>query len=95
MNNQKVLVRTENAGVFYGEIELRTGNEVIMRNTRRIWYWSGAFTLSALATRGTSDPDSCKFSCYVDSITLLGVIEIIPCTKEAIKSIDGVREWLA
>ena len=95
MSNQKVLVRTENAGVFYGEIESRTGNEVVMRNTRRIWYWSGAFTLSALATRGTSDPGSCKFSCYVDSITILGVIEIIPCTDVATKSIEGVKEWLA
>lgn len=93
--NQKVIVRTEKAGVTYGIIESKTGSEVVLRNARKLWYWSGAFTLYALSLRGTTNPDNCKFSCYVDSITILGVIEIIPCTEVAIKSIEGVREWLA
>ena len=36
-----------------------------------------------------------KFSVVVESIVILGVIEIIPCTEEAIKNIESVPEWRA
>jgi hypothetical protein len=36
-----VIVRTYSAGVFAGQLESRNGREVILRNARRIWYWSG------------------------------------------------------
>lgn len=54
-------VRTYSAGVFFGEIESRDGQEVVMRNARRIWYWEGAASLSQLAQEGTSKPSYCKF----------------------------------
>ena len=90
---QKYIVRADRAGVFFGEIESRTGGEVTMRNVRRIWYWEGANTLSQLAVDGTQLPDKCKFTVAVESMTILGVIEIIPCTEKATKSISGVPEW--
>lgn len=90
---EKVLVRADRAGVFYGEIEKRDGSEVEMKNCRRIWYWDGAASLSQLAKEGVTRPDNCKFTVTIDSITILGVIEIIPCTEKAIKSIEGVPEW--
>ena len=37
-----VIVRTYSAGVFAGELESRNGQEVVLRNARRIYYWSGA-----------------------------------------------------
>lgn len=46
---QKYIIRADRAGVFFGEIESRTGGEVTMRNVRRIWRWEGANTLSQLA----------------------------------------------
>ena len=90
---QKYIVRADRAGVFFGEIDSRTGSEVTMRNVRRIWYWEGANTLSQLAVDGTMFPDKCKFTVAVESMTILGVIEIIPCTDKATKSISEVPEW--
>lgn len=95
MENQKFIVRSDKAGVFYGEIKERNGDEVTMTNVRRIWYWSGAASLSQLAVDGVSRPKDCRFTVYVKEMIILGVIEIIPCTEKAIKSIEGVEEWKA
>lgn len=90
---RKVIVRTYSAGVFYGELESRNGKEVILLNARRIWYWSGAASLSQLAVDGTSDPKNCKFPCPVSRIELTEVIEILDTTEKAQKSIEGVKVW--
>lgn len=90
---QKYIVRADRAGVFFGEIESRTGSEVTMRNVRRIWRWEGANSLSQLAVDGTKSGRTCKFSVEVESMTILGVIEIIPCTAKATQSISEVPEW--
>lgn len=87
------IVRTQSAGVFAGYIESRNGQEVVMREARRIWYWDGAASLSQLATDGTSKPSKCKFPCTVDRVELLQVIEIISTTEKARKSIDSVPIW--
>ena len=87
------MVRTYSAGVFAWYIEERNGKEAKLRNARRIWYWEGAASLSELATRGTSKPEKCKFPCAVDTVILTDVIEIIPITDAAKKSIEGVPEW--
>lgn len=87
------IVRCNRAGVFAGEIESREGQEVKMKNVRRLWYWNGACSLSELAKSGTKEPDDCKFTVTIDEIELLETIEIIKCTKEAEKSIKGVKEW--
>lgn len=90
---QKYIVRADRAGVFFGEIESRTGSEVTMRNVRRIWRWEGANSLSQLAVDGTKMGSRCKFSVEVESMIILGVIEIIPCTAKATQSISEVPEW--
>lgn len=41
-----VICRTHSAGVFAGYLESRTGQEVVMRYARRIFYWDGAASLS-------------------------------------------------
>lgn len=87
------MVRTYSAGVFAGYIESREGKEATLRNARRIWYWDGAASLSQLATDGTSKPKNCKFPCPVDRVTLTEVIEIIPITEKAKKSIEEVPVW--
>jgi len=88
-----VLVRTFSAGVFAGELESRNGQEVVLRKARRIWYWSGAASLSQLAMEGTKDPSNCKFPCMVDRVELLQAIEILDVTDAARKSIEGVPVW--
>lgn len=87
------MVRTYSAGVFAGYIESRNRKEAVLRNARRIWKWAGAASLSQLATDGTSAPNNCKFPVAVDKVTLTEVIEIIPITERAKKSIEGVPVW--
>lgn len=94
MSNYK-LVRTESAGVFAGELESRNGQEVVLRNARRIWYWAGAASLSQLAMEGTSKPEECKFPIAVDRVELLQAIEILDVTDQARKSIEEVPVWSA
>lgn len=90
---QDVLVRTYSAGVHVGTLQSRDGKEVVLTNARRIWYWSGAASLSQLATNGTKDPNNCKFPCPVSEILLTEAIEIIPLTPAARRSIDQVPIW--
>ena len=90
---RKVIIRGDRSGVEYGELVAQEGLEVTLKNARRIWYWDGAASLSQLAKDGTSAPSNCKFTVFVDSITILDAIEIIPCTDKAIKSIEEVRAW--
>ena len=87
------IVRTHSAGVFAGFVESRKGQEVVMRNARRLWYWDGAASLSELAQRGTSKPGNCKFPVAVDRVELLNVIEILDVTPEARATIEGVAVW--
>jgi len=88
-----VIIRTQSAGVFAGNIINRNGQEVELVNARRIWRWSGAASLSQMAVDGVSKPNDCKFPCEVPSIILPQVIEIIPCTTKAMQSIKAVKIW--
>lgn len=90
---KKVLIRGNRSGVEFGELLSQNGSEVTLKNARRIWYWDGAASLSQLAKDGTSNPSNCKFTVFVDSITILDAIEIIPCTVKAVKSIEEVKVW--
>lgn len=93
MIGKKVIVRTYSAGVFYGELVKKDGKEVELKNARRIWYWSGAASLSQLAMSGTSDPSNCKFPEAAARVILTEAIEILETTKRAQKSIEGVEIW--
>jgi len=88
-----VIIRTYSAGVFAGYLKRREGREVELTDARRIYYWTGAATLSQLAMEGSSSPDTCKFPCEVAEIILTQAIEIIPCTEKGRKSIQGVKIW--
>lgn len=92
---QKYILRSPEAGVFYGEMskEIDSSRIVTLTNARQIWYWEGAATLMQLAKTGTTKPYNCKFTVTVDEITICNVSEIIPCTVEAMESIDAVEEW--
>jgi hypothetical protein len=94
LNGMKyVICRTYSAGVFAGYLESRVGQEVVMRQARRIWYWDGAASLSQLATEGSSKPENCKFPASVDRVELLQAIEILDTTEKARKNIEGIAIW--
>lgn len=88
-----VIARTYSAGVFAGILVSRTGQEVVLKNARRLWYWAGAASLSQLAMEGVKKPKECKFPREVDRIVLLQAIEILDVTEEARKSIAAVEVW--
>lgn len=88
-----VMVRTHSAGVHAGYLKKQDGKCVTLTNTRRLWYWKGAATLSQLAGAGTSNIDDCKFPAAIAEITLLEAIEVIPCTDKARSLIESAKEW--
>ena len=90
-----VIVRTYSAGVFAGTLISRKGQEVVLKNARRLWYWKGAASLSQLAVDGVLCPNDCKFPCAVSRIELLQAIEILDVSARARLSIEGVPIWTA
>ncbi len=93
--DEKCIVRTNRAGVFFGTLaDFDATNRIAeLHNTRRLWYWNGAASLSQLAEEGVKDADACKFTITVPQMQVMEVIEIIPCSDEAIANIESVRVW--
>ena len=88
------IVRTYSAGVFAGWFDVKTkGKDGIIFDSRRLWFWKGAASLSQLAIDGVSNPNDCKFPCIVPKTILKEIIEIIPCTKKAMDIILEVPIW--
>lgn len=91
-----VIIRTNSAGVHMGYLKRKeytlAGIVVELVNTRRIWSWSGAFTLSDLAVVGTEKPKECKITLEAPSIEIVA-IEIIPLTEEGFTSLTNVPNW--
>ena len=90
-----VIIRTRSAGVFAGHLKSFKDGIAILKDARRLWYWSGAASLSQLSVDGVSNPSACKFPVAVPEITLPEVIEILPVSEKARTSIDAVPVWRA
>lgn len=92
MIGEKVIIRTYTAGVFFGTLDQKAGSEVILKDARRMWTWwaKESISLSGCALYGIKE-DKSRIAPAVDSIWL-DAIEIIPCTKAAIKSIEGAKD---
>ena len=93
MNKQKYIIRTDRAGVFYGFIESREGSEAVLTDARRVWRWEGATDCIQLAMEGCKP--SSKLTAPAESLTVLGVIEIIPVTDAARARMDAIPIWRA
>ena len=91
--NQYYIIRCNEAGVFFGKIAERRGSEADLTDVRRIHYWDGAASLSQLAMEGVTNPGGCRFTVTVPSMTVLNIIELIPCTDAAVKNIMEVPVW--
>lgn len=91
--NQMYVVRCAQAGVFFGQIKERNGDEVTMANVRKLWYWDGACAVEQLAVDGTKKPGDCQFTVMVSEMVLTGVIQILACTDKAAESLAAVGEW--
>ena len=91
MIGKKCIIRTYSAGVWFGTVSEKSGNEVIVTNARRMWRWHAAesISLSAVALHGIKENQS-KIAEAVNSVWL-EAIEIMPCTEKAISSIEGAK----
>jgi len=89
------IVRCDRSGVYAGFVSKDDGKVVEIKRARKLWYWDGAASLSQLSVDGVSKPESCKFPCEVDFVSVRDCIEIIPATNKCYESIKGVSIWAA
>ena len=75
----EVIVRCYDSGVHIGRLvkDSVNGRVVKLTDARRLWQWSGAFTLNAVSQNGVKRANS-RISISVPEITLLDVCEITP-----------------
>lgn len=83
-----VIARCYAAGVHAGEVVSVDGENVILKNSRRLWSWKAkdGVALSGVAQFGIKS-DS-KVDVVNPQIYLTGVCELIPMTPAARKTID-------
>ena len=87
------IIRGDRSGVFSGYVKSLNGKEAVIYEARRLWFWSGAASLSQLAIDGTTKPNDCKFPESVSKIQLTDVIELLDVTDKAKKSNESVKVW--
>ena len=88
--NKKCIVRSNDAGVYYGTVTAVDGETVKVENVRNIWKWEGANCLADIATKGIA---SGKVSRVVSSMVLNHCCQIIPCEEASIKNLDTISVW--
>jgi hypothetical protein len=91
MVGQHCVVRTFTAGVHIGRVMSLSGTQIILEDARRLWKWSGAFTLSEVATAGI-DPKNSRMAVALPVILLTEATEIIPTTEAARKTFEKTHE---
>lgn len=91
------VIRSYGAGVFCGYVKDQkadvNGVNVTLINSRRVWYWSGACSLSQLAVDGSNNINECKIALTVPEHFIANVIEIIPMSEKAKNNIQGASVW--
>jgi len=88
--NKKVLVRSYDAGVYFGTLTKVEGETVRMENVRNIWHWIGASCLSQIVNDGIKGD---KVSPIVSNMVLNGVCQILPLSDKAIKNLEAQPIW--
>ncbi len=88
--NKKVLVRSYDAGVYYGVLNEVEGETVRLENVRNIWHWTGASCLSQIANDGVTGD---KIGPVVSSMILGRVCQILPLSDNAITNLESQPVW--
>lgn len=85
-----VIARCYSAGVHAGEVVSVDGENVVLKDSRRLWSWkaSDGVALSGVAQHGITK-QNCKIDTQNPLIYLTGVCELIPCSAVAKDSIDA------
>ena len=92
-----VIIRSYAAGVHFGYLKSTehtlAGTLCTLVNTRRVYSWQGAATLSQMALEGVKSPENCKFSVVLPENTIQNCIEIIPISSQAWECLNNVKVW--
>lgn len=85
-----VICRCSGAGVHAGELVSQRGDCAVLKNSRRIWQWTAVagVALSGLSQHGLKEG---KVDTLLPDLALTGVIETIPCSEAARRSILGAK----
>ena len=88
-----VIVRSNLAGVFFGILTNKEGEELTLSNARKFYYFSGANTVEDLANQGALNQNECKLTVEIEEIVISKFDQILPCTKKAISQIKTIPIW--
>jgi len=91
--NQMFIVRTDRAGVFYGEVKSKTKDFITMTNVRKVFYWDGACAVEELALNGTTTPSKCELTVTIPEMEIASPIQIIPCSKQSVDILNAIAIW--
>ena len=89
-NGKKVLVRSYDAGVYFGNMEWMEGEQCKLTDVRNIWHWTGASCLSQIANTGVTGD---KIGPVVSSMVLNRVCQVIPLEEAAIVNLEKQPSW--
>ena len=89
---QEVIIRTYSAGVWFGRLKEKSGDEVILTEARRMWRWwaKESISLSGVCLYGIKQEKS-SIAGAID-LVWLQAIEIIPISGKAAESIRTAQE---
>ena len=89
---QEVIIRTYSAGVWFGRLKEKAGDEIILTEARRMWRWwaNESISLSGVALYGINQEKS-RIAGAIDSVWVQA-IEIIPISGKAAESIRTAEE---
>ena len=94
-----VIARCRDAGVHAGYLAKTDKSHTVLRDARRIWYWSGAASLSEIAVYGLNPTKSqaSKIAAPVKSVRLRDsdICELTVCSEDGRKSVEGAPVWRA
>jgi len=88
-----VIVRDNMAGVFFGILEDKQGTELTLKDARKFYKFSGAYTVEDLADKGAMNPSECNLTVAISQIVLSNFCQLLPCTKRAIEQNKSIPVW--
>lgn len=90
---KKVIVRCENAGVFFGTLKEYDpfAREAVVGDVRCIHYWERAAGLPQVAMDGVGS--NSRLTMVVPEMAVMGVVELIPCSDKAIANLEEQKIW--
>lgn len=92
---EKVLVRTDSAGVFFGEIVEKDGSRVVLKNSRQLWRYQclESIALSGVSKKGIIHDHSriCPIVKYRE-VSAIEILEVSEKCRESIETCEDTKQ---